>query len=56
MDEAPKFAEGHTFGIGDGAKRYLLSFGDYTYYPDVDRLHNPNGLWKLEPKSKADKS
>lgn len=51
MDEAPKFAEGHTFGIAEGAKRYRLSFEDYSYYPPEDMFHNPNGLWRLEPQN-----
>jgi hypothetical protein len=48
MDEAPKLAEGHTFGTAEGAKRYRLSFDDYGYYPLDDMFHNPNGLWRLE--------
>jgi hypothetical protein len=50
MDEAPKLAEGHTFGIAEGAIRYRLSFEEYCYYPPDDMFHNPNGLWRLEPK------
>ena len=49
MDEAPKLAEGHTFGVREGAKRYRLSFENYAYYPPGDMFHNPSGLWKLEP-------
>jgi hypothetical protein len=49
MDEAPKLAEGHTFGVAEGSKRYRLSFEDYTYYKPDDMFHNPNGLWRLEP-------
>ena len=50
MDEAPKLAEGHTFGIAEGANRYRLSFEEYSYYPPDDMFHNPNGLWRLAPK------
>jgi hypothetical protein len=50
MDEAPKLAEGHTFGITEGAIRYRLSFEEYNFYPPDDMFHNPNGLWRLEPK------
>ncbi len=53
MDEAPKLAEGHTFGIAAGSKRYRLSFENYTYYPPDDFFHNPYGLWKLEPLTEA---
>ena len=49
MDEAPKLAEGNTFGIAEGAPRYRLSFEDYTHYPPDDPYHNPNGQWVLEP-------
>lgn len=49
MDEAPRLAAGHTFGVAEGAKRYRLSFGDYTCYPSGHRFHNPNGLWRLDP-------
>jgi hypothetical protein len=48
MDEVPKLAEGHTFGIAEGAKRYRLSFDDYGYYPPADMFHNRHGLWRLE--------
>lgn len=56
MDEAPKLADGHTFGIGEGAKRYRLSFEGYAYYPEDDMFHNPNGLWRLEPKTKDEQA
>jgi hypothetical protein len=52
MDEAPKLADGHTFGIAKGAPRYRLSFGNYIYHPPEDMFHNPDGLWKLEPVSR----
>jgi len=53
MDEAPKFREGHTFGVATGSPRYRLSFENYIYYPPEDMFHNPNGLWKLEPVNKG---
>jgi len=49
MDEAPKLAEGNTFGIAEGAPRYRLSFEDYTHYPPDHHYHNPYGQWVLEP-------
>lgn len=49
IDEAPKLADGHTFGVREGAPRYRLSFEDYTFYPPEDMFHNPTGLWKLTP-------
>jgi len=51
MDEMPKIAEGHTFGVSEGSKRYRISFDDYTYYPSGDMFHNPNGLWILKPEN-----
>jgi len=49
MDEAPKIADGHTFGVAEGAKRYRLSFENYTYYSPDHAFHNPKGLWRLGP-------
>ncbi len=49
MDEAPKFADGHTFGVRAGAPRYRLTFENYSYYPEGDSFHNPYGLWQLDP-------
>lgn len=49
MIEDPKLADGHTFGIAEGAPRYRLSFGDYTFYPPGDMFHNPHGIWRIAP-------
>lgn len=36
IDEAPNLADGHTFGIREGAPRYRLSFESYDFYPPGD--------------------
>lgn len=48
IDEAPTLAEGHTFGVAEGARRYRLSFERYPYLAG-DFRHNPNGMWNLTP-------
>ncbi|MEM7011176.1 MAG: DUF4261 domain-containing protein [Verrucomicrobiota bacterium] len=49
IDEAPQFAEGHTFSVAEEAQKYRISFDNYTFYPPGNLFHNPNGLWRLSP-------
>jgi hypothetical protein len=47
--ENPDLGSGHTFSVNPDAPRYRLSRENCHLYPKDDIMHNPFGMWRLEP-------
>lgn len=48
--ENPELTSGHTFSVDESAPIYRLSHQADERYEADDPFHNPNGIWRLDPK------